>query len=119
MAITTTAWVLIAFHPRVTTYIDREPPPFDQLKLAEGTIHTTNEENPHVILKTREGVNLEMEFPVFLNTLGQQNPSFDSRYLGQFNRNLVGCRGTVWYDLPAGTLWTRYRIWQVVCPIWG
>jgi hypothetical protein len=119
LAIATTAWVLIAFHPWVTTYIHREPPPFDQLKLVEGTIHTTREKNPHVTLKTREGVNMSMEFPVFLNTLGQQTPRGIIRNLGQFNRNLVGCRGTVWYDIPVGTLWTRYRIWQVECPNLG
>ncbi len=119
LAMATTTWVLIAFHPWVTTYINREPPPFDQLKLVEGTIHTTREENPHVTLKTREGVNMSMEFPVFLNTLGQQPPRGIIRNLGQFNRNLVGCRGTVWYDIPVGTLWTRYRIWQVECPNLG
>ena len=119
LAMATTTWVLIAFHPWVTTYINREPPPFDQLKLVEGTIHTTREKNPHVTLKTREGVNISMEFPVFLNTLGQQPPSFDNRYLGQFNRHLVGCEGRVWYDIPVGTLWTRYRIWQVECPNLG
>ena len=119
LAIATTAWVLIAFHPWVTTYINREPPPFDQLKLVEGTIHTTREKNPHVTLKTREGVNMSMEFPVFLNTLGQQTPRGIIRNLGQFNRNLVGCEGRVWYDIPVGTLWTRYRIWQVECPNLG
>ena len=119
LTIAVTFWVVIAFHPWVTTFINREPPPFDQLKVVEGTIHTTYEKNPHIILKTHEGVNMEMEFPVFLNTLGQQIPSFDNRYLGQFNRNLVGCEGRVWYDVPVGTLWTRYRIWQVECPNLG
>jgi hypothetical protein len=119
LTITITLWVVIAFHPWVTTFINREPPPFDQLKVVEGTIHTTYEKNPHVILKTRDGVNMEMEFPVFLNTLGQQQPKFDNRYLGQFNRKLVGCDGRVWYDVPVGTLWTRYRIWQVECPNLG
>jgi hypothetical protein len=115
LTIAVTLWVVIAFHPWVTTFINREPPPFDQLKVVGGTIHTTYEKNPHVILKTRDGVNMEMEFPVFLNTLGQQVPGFDNRYLGQFNRKLVGCDGRVWYDIPVGTLWTRYRIWQVEC----
>lgn len=119
LTIAITLWVVIAFHPWVTTFINREPPPFDQLKLVEGTIVGTYEKNPHVILKTHEGVNMEMEFPVFLNTLGQQIPSFDNRYLGQFNRNLVGCEGRIWYDIPVGTLWTRYRIWQVECPNLG
>jgi hypothetical protein len=119
LTIAVSVWVVIAFHPWVTTYINREPPPFDQLKLVEGTIVGTYEKNPHIILKTREGVNMEMEFPVFLNTLGQQPPKFDNRYLGQFNRNLVGCDGRVWYDVPVGTLWTRYRVWQVECPNLG
>ncbi len=116
VAFATTLWVVIAFHPWVTTFINREPPPFDQLKVVEGTIHTTYEKNPHVIFKTREGVNLEMEFPVFLNTLGKQVPSGNIPNLGKFNRNLVGCDGRIWYDIPVGTLWTRYRIWQVECP---
>jgi hypothetical protein len=119
LTIAITFWVVIAFHPWVTTFINREPPPFDQLKVVEGTIHTTYEKNPHVILKTRHGVNMEMEFPVFLNTLGQQIPSGFIRNLGKFNRNLVGCEGRVWYDIPVGTLWTRYRIWQVECPNLG
>lgn len=120
LTIAVTFWVVIAFHPWVTTVINREPPPFDQLKVVEGTIHTTYEKNPHIILKTHEGVNMEMEFPVFLNTLGQQIPRHQVRSnLGQFNRNLVGCEGRVWYDIPVGTLWTRYRIWQVECPNLG
>jgi hypothetical protein len=108
-----TLWGVIAFHPWVTTFINREPPPFDQLQVVEGTIHTTYEKNPHVIFKTREGTNLEMEFPVFLNTLKSQPPGV--RGLGKFNRDLVGCDGRIWYDVPVGTLWTRYRIWQVEC----
>lgn len=112
-------WVVVAFHPWVTTFINRQPPPFEHLKVVEGTIINTFEKNPHVIFKTREGVNLEMEFPVFLNTLGQQTPAFDNRNLGQFNRNLVGCDGRIWYDIPVGTLWTRYRIWQMECPNLG
>lgn len=115
VTIAVTLWVVIAFHPWATTFINREPPPFDQLKVEEGTIHTTYEKNPHVIFKTREGGNLEMEFPVFLNTLGKQVPSGNIRNLGKFNRNLVGCDGRIWYDIPVGTLWTRYRIWQVEC----
>jgi hypothetical protein len=54
-----------------------------------------------------------MEFPVFLNTLKSQPPGV--RGLGKFNRDLVGCDGRIWYDVPVGTLWTRYRIWQVEC----
>lgn len=108
-------WVVIAFHPWVTTFINRKPPPFEQLQMVEGTIHTTYEKNPHVILKTRDGRNLEMEFPVFLNTLGSQMASANIRNLGRFNRNLLGCNGHIWYDVPAGTLWTRYRIWQIEC----
>jgi hypothetical protein len=115
VAFATTLWVVIAFHPWVTTFINREPPPFDQLQVVEGTIYTTYEKNPHVIFKTHDGRNLEMEFPVFLNTLGKQVPSGNIRNLGKFNRNLVGCQGRVWYDIPLGTLWTRYRIWQVEC----
>jgi hypothetical protein len=106
-------WVVIAFHPWVTTFINREPPPFQQLQVVEGTIHTTYEKNPHVIFKTRDGRNLEMEFPVFLNTLNSQPPGV--RGIGKFNRDLVGCDGRIWYDIPVGTLWTRYRIWQVEC----
>ncbi len=108
-----TLWLVIAFHPWVSTFINREPPPFAQLKVVEGSIHTTYEKNPHVIFKTREGMNLEMEFPVFLNTLKSQPPGV--RGLGKFNRDLVGCDGRIWYDVPVGTLWTRYRIWQVEC----
>lgn len=119
MAFAITLWVVIAFHPWVTTFINREPPPFDQLRVVEGTIHTTYEKNPHVIFKTRDGRNLEMEFPVFLNTLGKQAPSAGIKNLGKFNRNLVGCQGRIWYDVPVGTLWTRYRIWQVDCPNLG
>jgi len=119
LGIAVTLWVVIAFHPWVTTWINREPPPFDQLQVVEGTIHTTYEKNPHVIFKTRDGRNLEMEFPVFLNTLGQQAPSAGIKNLGKFNRNLVGCQGRIWYDVPVGTLWTRYRIWQVECPNLG
>ncbi len=115
VAFAITLWVVIAFHPWVTTFINREPPPFDQLKVVEGTIHTTYEKNPHVILKTRDGTNLEMEFPVFLNTLGKETPRTNIHGLGKFNRNLVGCEGRIWYDIPVGTLWTRYRIWQVEC----
>ena len=114
-----TLWVVVAFHPWVTTCLNRKPPPFEQLQVVEGTIHTTYEKNPHVIFKTRGGRNLEMEFPVFLNTLGQQMPPANIRNLGKFNRNLVGCEGRVWYDIPVGTLWTRYRIWQVECPNLG
>ena len=106
-------WVVIAFHPWVTTFINRKPPPFEQLHMVEGTIHTTYEKNPHVILKTRDGRNLEMEFPVFLNTL-KSSPS-TLRGLGTFNRNLLGCDGYVWYDIPIGTLWKRYRIWSIKC----
>ena len=106
-------WVVIAFHPWVTTFINRKPPPFEQLHMVEGTIHTTYEKNPHVILKTRDGRNLEMEFPVFLNTL--KSLPTGVRGLGRFNRDLLGCDGKVWYDVPAGTLWTRYRIWQIEC----
>lgn len=119
LGIALTLWVVIAFHPWVTTWINREPPPFDQLQMVEGTIHTTYEKNPHVIFKTRDGRNLEMEFPVFLNTLGKQVPSGNIRNLGKFNRNLVGCQGRIWYDVPVGTLWTHYRIWQVECPNLG
>ena len=106
-------WVVIAFHPWVTTFINRKPPPFEQLHMVEGTIHTTYEKNPHVILKTRDGRNLEMEFPVFLNTL--KSLPTGVRGLGRFNRDLLGCDGKVWYDVPMGTLWTRYRIWQIEC----
>lgn len=113
LGIAVTLWVVIAFHPWVTTWINREPPLFDQLQVVEGTIHTTYEKNPHVIFKTRDGRNLEMEFPVFLNTLKSQPPGV--RGLGKFNRDLVGCNGRIWYDVPFGTLWTRYRIWQVQC----
>jgi energy-coupling factor transporter transmembrane protein EcfT len=119
VAVAATLWVVIAFHPWMTTFINREPPPFEQLKVVEGTIHTTYEKNPHVIFKTRDGRNLEMEFPVFLNTLGKQTPRASIRNLGKFNRNLVGCEGRIWYDVPVGTLWTRYRIWQVECPNLG
>ena len=119
VSIAATLWVVIAFHPWVTTYINREPPSFEQLKVVEGAIHTTYEKNPHVIFKTRDGRNLEMEFPVFLNTLGKQIPPANIRNLGKFNRNLVGCEGRIWYDVPVGTLWTRYRIWQVECPNLG
>jgi hypothetical protein len=114
-----TFWAIVAFHPWVTTYINRDPPPFEQLLEVEGFIHTTYEKNPHVILKTRDGRNLEMEFPVFLNTLGKQMPPANIRNLGRFNRNLVGCEGRIWYDIPVDTLWTRYRIWQVECPNLG
>ena len=106
-------WVVIAFHPWVSTYINRTPPPFEQLQVVEGTVTTTYENNPHVMFKTREGRNMEMEFPVFLNTLKSQPTGV--RGLGKFNRNLVGCEGRIWYDIPVGTLWTRYRIWQVEC----
>ena len=119
VAIAATLWVVIAFHPWVTTFINREPPPFEQLKVVEGTIHTTYEKDPHVVFKTHDGRRLEMEFPVFLNTLGKQMPPANIRNLGKFNRNLVGCEGRIWYDVPAGTLWTRYRIWQVECPNLG
>ena len=77
LAIATTAWVLIAFHPWVTTLMNREPPAFDTLKVVQGIIVATAEKNPHVILKTREGVNLEMEFPVF-------------KYAGAANTKLPG-----------------------------
>jgi hypothetical protein len=114
-----TAWIVIAFHPWITTLINSEPPPFDQLKAVEGTIATTYEKDPHVVFKTHDGRRLEMEFPVFLNTVGKQMPPADIRNLGKFNRNLVGCEGRIWYDIPVGTLWTRYRIWQVDCPNLG
>ena len=114
-----TLWVVIAFHPWVTTWINREPPPFNQLQVVEGTIHTTYEKDPHVIFKTRDGLTLQMEFPVFLNTLGKQMPPANIRNLGKFNRNLAGCEGRIWFDIPIGTLWKRYRIWQVECPNLG
>lgn len=106
-------WMLIALHPWVSTFINRTPPPFNQLLVVEGTVITTYNKNPHVILKTQDGRKLEMEFPVFLNTLNSQPPGVKG--LGKFNRNLVGCVGRIWYDIPIGTLWKRHRIWQVEC----
>ena len=114
-----TLWVVIAFHPWMTTFINREPPPFEQLRVIEGTIRQTYEKDPHVIFMSRDGRSLQMEFPVFLNTLGRQPPSPFIENLGRFNRNLVGCEGRIWYDIPMGTLWTRYRIWQIDCPNLG
>lgn len=108
-------WVVIAFHPWLTTYINREVPKLDSLSLVEGSVINTFEKDPHVLFKTRDGQILEMEFPVFLNTLGKQAPSARLNYLGRFHRNLVGCEGRIWYDVPVGTLWKRYRIWQIEC----
>lgn len=113
LIIAITFWVVVAFHPWVTTFINRHPPPLDQLNVVEGTIITTYEKNPHVIFKTRDGRSLEMEFPVFLNTLKSLKPGI--RGLGEFNRSLVGCEGRIWFDNPTGTLWIRHRIWQVQC----
>jgi hypothetical protein len=113
LALAVGLWVLIAFHPWVSTFINLKPPPVEQLQVIEGNVTSTRDKNPHVMFKTRDGRRLEMEFPVFLNTLGSQTTSVSG--LGQFNRNLMGCEGRIWYDIPVGTLWTRYRIWQVEC----
>lgn len=106
---------MIAFHPWLITYINREVPKLDTLSVVEGTVINTFEKDPHVLFKTSDGQTLEMEFPVFLNTLGKQIPTARLNHLGRFHRNLVGCEGRIWYDVPVGTLWKRYRIWQIEC----
>lgn len=115
VAVSLVLWVVIAFHPWLTTYINRDVPKLNTLSVVEGTVINTFERDPHVLFITHDGQSLEMEFPVFLNTLGTQIPTARLKYLGLFHRNLVGCEGRIWYDVPVGTLWKRYRIWQIEC----
>lgn len=106
-------WTLIAGHPWLTSWINRHPPEFSSLEMARGVVVRTARKNPHLDLRLPSGVILNMEFPVFLNTLGSL-PGGTGK-LGNYNEQLLGCNATVWFDVPRYTPWKRYRVWQVVC----
>lgn len=74
VAFATTLWVVIAFHPWVTTFINREPPPFDQLKVVEGTIHTTYEKKPARHLQDTRWDEFRDGVSGFFEHIGQTSP---------------------------------------------
>lgn len=106
-------WLFIAVHPWVTTWINRNPPPFSELQVAHGKVVGTDFKNPHLVLQLDNGEVLKLEYPSFMNTYGRTSAGI--RKFGNDNAKVLGCRGTVWFDVPRYTLWRRYRVWQISC----
>lgn len=106
-------WIVIAVQPCVSTWINRHPPKFSELQVAHGLVTSTNEKNPHLRLRLNNGDVLAMEYPSFMNNYGRT--SAGPRKLGINNAKVLGCRATVWFDIPRYTLWQRYRVWQITC----
>lgn len=106
-------WLFIAVHPCISTWINRHPPKFSDLQVAHGIVISTNEKNPHLRIRLDNGEVLAMEYPSFMNNYGRT--SAGPKKLGANNANVLGCRATVWFDIPRYTLWKRYRVWQIHC----
>ncbi len=106
-------WVVVAGHPWLSTWVNRHPPKFSELEVVHGSVIGTSIKSPHLTIRNSDGVVLAMEYPSFMNTLGSSTEFI--RGLGRNNASVLGCDATVWFDVPKYTLWTRYRVWQVLC----
>ncbi len=106
-------WILLGVQPWITTWINRVPPDFSTLKKVHGKIINAHEKSPHVVLKTDSGTVFKFDYPGFLIVYPRASGSMEK--LGDQNRNVLGCKATVWFDIPRYTLWTRHRLWQIAC----
>lgn len=109
----TLIWLLLGAQPWITTWINRAPPDFSSLKKVHGEILNAHEKSPHFVLKSDSGEVFKFDYPGFLIIYPRAVGSMGK--LGEENRNVVGCKATIWFDIPRYTLWTRHRVWQVAC----
>ncbi len=106
-------WMVIGVQPWISTWVNRYPPGFSSLQKIDGEVIDTAWRSPHLMLRTRSGEVLRMEYPIFLTVYGSIGAG--NRSLGPNSEKLMGCHATVWFDKPRFTLWERYRVWQIIC----
>ncbi len=106
-------WVVLAFYPWIVTWINRIPPGFSSLKTLHGEIISSHEKSPHFVMRSDNGEIFKFDYPGFLIIYPRAVGSMEK--LGEQNRNVLGCKATIWFDAPRYTMWNRYRVWQIAC----